>query len=90
MPQKNQDDNPGNYSDEDEEMDEYGNTQSTQRSMAKMEKFENKFLEATGAEGKRRNNKEQNRMLKMLISDGKTEVLAIELEKIYGLNLDGT
>ncbi|CDW88392.1 UNKNOWN [Stylonychia lemnae] len=77
MPQKNQEEDLNN-SDNEGENDDY-----------KLEKFENKYLEAT-KQDRKRNNKEQNRMLKFLLCDGKIDVLAVELEKIYAINLDNT
>eukprot|EP00347_Sterkiella_histriomuscorum_P004743 403359277 len=88
MPQKNQDDD-NNHSDEENENDNEF-TQNTQISQYRIEKFENKYLESAQLDAKKRNNKEQNRMFKLLLTDGKTDIIAIELEKIYSLNLDNT
>ena len=61
--------------------------------MHKIEKFENKYLEATelGGAAKKKGawgGKEQNRMFKYLLTDGKTEIMAVELEKIAFIHLD--
>ena len=88
MPQRNQEDgddgtDEGGASDEGEEGHNH----------QKIEKFENKYLEATelgqGAKKKAAwGGKEQNRMFKYLLTDGKTDIMAVELEKIAYIHFD--
>ena len=90
MPQKNQEEQDSDYSNDEAE-------DQTNQSMSsyKIEKFENKYLEATelGGQAKKKGawgGKEQNRMLKFLLTDGKTDIIAIEMEKLAYIHLETT
>jgi hypothetical protein len=73
---------------------EEGDEDEEEGGQKRIEKFENKYLEATeiGA-GKRPGKwggKEQNRIFKYLLSDGQNEIIAIEMEKLAYIHLDTT
>ena len=89
MPQKNQEDGDGGGSDDGVGSDDY----ELEHQAQKIEKFENKYLEATelGPGAKKKTawgGKEQNRMFKYLLTDGKTDIMAVELEKIAYIHFD--
>lgn len=56
----------------------------------KEEKFENKYLEACGNDKYKGKAKEVNRFLKFLLTDGISDIIAIEHEKLKDISINST